>query len=124
MPDNLPGEIVEQVSVFVVGDIGEVDQPANDIVLWTLLDRVSLYESDYVDLIGSQMLSPEFLARSGMAHSRKVERKGVKACSYLSLGHDDNAGNVDGTLHHQLRRCGDHGRHVGRRLTAAFQLQR
>ena len=58
MPHNLSGQIVKQIGIVFVGDIGEIDQAADDIILGPLLKEIALRHPNRMPLVAIEILRP------------------------------------------------------------------
>ncbi|KFB74667.1 MAG: hypothetical protein AW09_000003 [Candidatus Accumulibacter phosphatis] len=122
MLHGLGSQVVEQVGVLVVGNIIEIHQAADDIVFQPRFVEAATAHCNHFQLIGAQVLYPEFVGNRRVPQGIQLQREGFEARFHLTPGHHQNARDVDGLLRDKLDRLCHHGRKV-RLLRHPVQFQ-
>ena len=120
MIDRLGGKVVEQVRVIVVGNIVEVDQTADDVILQPIFFNPGLAQRDDVTPASAEMLDPQLVRHSRVAQRSEIQREGLEAGAHLARRHNQNARNIDGLLGDDVDGLGNNRRDV-RLLSDALQ---
>jgi hypothetical protein len=61
MTDHLAGQVIKQIGMVIVGDIIEIDQPADHVILQPHLFDTAFAQGQDFHLPGAQMLDPQFI---------------------------------------------------------------
>ena len=94
---DLPGQLVEQLGVIVVGDVVEIDEPAHQVVLRLLLGDDTGPAHQAVLFAAVQLLDEDLVVH-GLKSPGQVHLELAVAPRHVAHGLDRDPGNVDGQL--------------------------
>ena len=79
MPHRLAGQVVEQIGMVVVGDVVEIDQAADHVILQPRLLDAALAQRQHFQLIGAQVLDPQLVGNRRIIQRLQVQGERLEA---------------------------------------------
>jgi hypothetical protein len=100
VPDQLPGKVIQQVSVFVVVDVIKIDEAPDSVIFQPLFWLHLSAKAQRLLLMRPKVVDEQIPIRRLVVDIGAIKGEGVKPCRDLASRLNGDSGDIDGLLNH------------------------